>query len=178
MEASTNLLFKLRSLFGLAPRAEIVAYLMSHPNGRASVIARSAVYSHPPVRDALVELTSSGLIYAQERGLFCIDLERWQGFLEVVSPLPVWVEWPRVFAALSELLRFLSELDKVPESEYLLRSRILTLSESLREKLSNSGIVNPFLRPCSLETAIETLPDRVRQLANEISCSRSTIPDV
>jgi len=178
MEPPTNLLFKLRSLFGLAPRAEIAAYLMTHSNGRASVISRSTVYSHPPVHDALGELTSSGLIYAQGRGLFSIDVDRWQRFLEVSSPLPIWVEWPRVFEALSELARFLSESDKMQMSEYLLRSRILTLNESLRDKLSNSGITNPFLRPSNLDEAIETLSDRIRQLMDELNRDRTATPVV
>jgi len=169
MGPSTNLLFKLRSLVSLSPRAEVAAYLLTHPNGRASVIARSIVYSHPAVHDTLEELTQSGLTCVQKRGLFSIDVERWYQFLEVRRPLPVWVEWPRVFAAISTLVRFFAEYGRASLSDYLLRSRILTLNDTLREKLADSGIANPFLRPCGLDEAVELLPRKIRQLMCELN---------
>ena len=169
MGPASNLLFKLRSLVGLSPRAEVAAYLMTHASGRVSMIARSTVYSHPAVHDALDELTQSGLTYAQKRGLFSVDSARWHQFLEIQGALPVWIEWPRVFAALSALARFLTDCEKTQLSEYLLISRILTLNDTLREKLSDCGIANPFIKPCSLDDALESLPDRIHQLLCEIN---------
>lgn len=169
MGPSANLLFKLRALFGLSPRAEVAAYLLTHPVGKASVIARSAVYSHPSIHDTLEELSQSGLIYTQQRGLYSIDVPRWHQFLEIESPLPDWVEWPRVFAALSALVKFLVETEQIAMSDYLVRSRILALYDILREKLHNSGIANPFLRASTLDAAVELLPQRIQQLMNEIN---------
>ncbi len=168
MGPPTNLLFKLRSLVGMSPRAEVVAYLLTHANGRASVIARSTVYSHPSVHDTLEELAQGGLTYVEKRGLFSIDAERWYEFLGVESRA-TWVAWPRVFAAISALARFLAEYRPASVSDYLLRSRILTLAEVLREKLWDSGIANPFLVSCSLDEAVESLPRQIGQLMNELN---------
>ncbi len=169
MGSTTNMLFMLRSLVGLSPRAEVAAYLLTHPNGKVSVIARSAYYSHPSIHDTLDALAQSGLVHSQKGGLYSIDVERWRVFLEVNAPLPVWVEWPKVFSALSDLVKFFEESDQVAMSDYLLRSRILTLYDKLRDKLLNSGITNPFLRVCSLDEAVELLPQRIDQLMRVIN---------
>lgn len=171
MSPPTNLLFKLRSLFGLAPRAEVVAYLLTHAGGKASAIARSTVYSHPAVNEALAELAQSGLAFAQERGFYSTGVERWERFLEVPSPLPAWIEWPRVFAALSALTAFLTEATEESISDYLLRSRTVSLNDSLRDLLFGSGMSNPYLRPVGLDDAIDALDQRTDELISALSDS-------
>lgn len=173
MAPPANLLFKLRSLFGLAPRAEVMAYLMTHDGGKASVLARSAVYSYPPINEALAELAQSGLVYLQGSGFYSADLERWSSFLETPVPLPVWVEWPRVFAALSEIAGFLTQAAEAPVSDYLVRSRAVTLNDRLRDMLSNSGLPNPFLKPCDLDDSIEAISQRAGDLTAALNAGNS-----
>jgi hypothetical protein len=173
MSPPTNLLFKLRSLFGLAPRAEVVAYLLTHTGGRASAIARSTIYSHPAVSEALAELAQSGLAFAQERGFYSTDAERWQRFLEVQSPTPAWVEWPRVFAALSALTAFLAEAAETPISDYLVSSRAVSINDSLRDLLSSSGMPNPFLRQVRLDDAVEALAKSTEDLISAMNAGGS-----
>ena len=173
MSLPTNLLFKLRSLFGLAPRAEVVAYLLTHANGKASEIARSTVYSHPAVNEALTELSQSGLAYTQRRGFYSIGAEHWKRFLEVPSPSPTWVEWPQVFAALSALTAFMAEATETPMSDYLVRSRAVSLNDSLRDLLSGSGIPNPFLGPVEINEAVDAIVRRIEELISVLITSGS-----
>jgi len=172
MNPPTNLLFKLRSVFGLAPRAEVAAYLMTHSGGKASDIARSTVYSHPAVSEALAEMVQSGLVYMQKRGFYSLDADRWARFLEVPPPLSTWIEWPRAFAALSTLTKAVSDIGEESVSDYLVRSRALTLNETVRDMLSNTGLPNPFLRPCGLDDATEALGRRATELASALNARR------
>jgi hypothetical protein len=164
MSSSTNLIFALRSLFGLAPRAEVVAYLLTHAGGKASVIARSTAYSYPAVTEALSELVQSGQVYVEKRGYYSIDKDRWQQFLNIPSPLPVWVGWQQVFSALLLLVQFLEETSEIAVSDYLLSSRSITLNEKTRVLLSDSGLHNPFLRSVTLDNAAEELVQRVVEM--------------
>jgi len=64
MDVSTNLLFKLRALFGLGTRPEVIAYLLTHRErgGYPSEVARSTCYSAPSVQQTMADLADSGLI--------------------------------------------------------------------------------------------------------------------
>ena len=173
MSSSTNLIFALRSLFGLAPRAEVVAYLLTHAGGKASVIARSTTYSYPAITEALSELAQSGQVYVEKRGYYSIDKERWQQFLNIPSPLPVWIGWQQVFTALLLLVQFLEETSEIAVSDYLLSSRSITLNEKIRVVLSDSGLHNPFLRPVTLDNAAGELAQRVVEMISLLNIDTS-----
>lgn len=168
MGSSANLMFKLRSLFGLGPRAEVMAYLISHPYGKASVISRSVVYSQPSVLDTLIDLAKAGFISFHAHGICSADNVRWQRFLELPT-LPVWVEWPRIFTGLLDIARCLRTVLPKASSEYLLKSEILSLSERLRDSLAFTGLGNPFEKQLGLDEAAEAFKDRVRALVDQLS---------
>jgi len=172
MNANAGLILKLRSLFGLGPRAEVVAYLMMHGSANAAEIACAAGYSRPPVQEALNDLVEGGYILVGRRGArksYSLQLERWQPLLELREPLPIWVEWPRVFQGLGDLLRFFAEIEGRELSDYMLRSRLLTQAERLRDGLAETGIVNPFAGPLALADARDEFERRLDALLKALT---------
>ena len=112
---ATNLLFKLRALFGNQSRAEIVAWLLSHPHGHPAKITRDTHYSKRIIQQTLNELETSGHIISRRNNRekhFRIIHSQWE-FLKPSSgaaphTFPRWINWPSVFAALSALHHSLS----------------------------------------------------------------------
>ena len=172
MRPPTNLLFRLRALFGLGPRAEAVAYLLTHQAAHASEVARGARYSHTQVQDALAELASSDFAFVRLRGrqkVYALDAQQWRRFLEMDEPLPLWIHWPRALAAVSRLSSFLARVSSEEVSDYLLRSEIRTISDELQTQLGDTGLANPFEKSLSTDDAYAAFEGRVRAIAEQLA---------
>ena len=146
MDVSTNLLFKLRALFGLGTRPEVIAYLLTHRErgGYPSEVARSTCYSAPSVQQTMADLADSGLIAerqsAKERR-YSLDPLHWRRFLGLKAfPSPGWVDWPRLFAGVSILTAFLTQESLDQLSDYMLGSRLWSLTEELEPYFADSGL--------------------------------------
>lgn len=169
MDAPCCLIFKLRALFGLSPRAEVSAYLLGRGASKTPDIARECFYSLPAVRDALGELALAGVAYGPNRGAYRIDDEHWLPFLGLARPVPDWIDWPRVFSALFLAIDTLAAIDCDAPSDYLKASRMLSLAETLKRALFQSGLPNPFLTPTTLDDIERTFPGRLAQLVALLS---------
>jgi hypothetical protein len=169
MDSPCCLIFKLRALFGLSPRAEVSAYLLARGASKTSDIAHTCFYSLPAIRDALGELALAGFAYGPNRGAYRIDDERWLSFLGLARPMPDWIDWPRVFSAILLAINALTAIDRDASSDYLRASRMLSLTEVLQRTLFQSGLPNPFLTPASLDDIARTFPDRLAQLVAFLS---------
>lgn len=150
MDVSTNLLFKLRALFGLGTRPEVIAYLLARREGYPSEVARSTCYSAPSVQQTMADLADSGLIAerqsAKERR-YSLDPSRWRQFLGLKGlvgvrgfPSPRWVDWPRLFAGVSILTAFLIQESFDQLSDYMLGSRLWSLAEELEPYFADTGL--------------------------------------
>jgi len=113
--AATNFLFKLRALFGIQTRAEIIAWLLCHPQGHPAEIARQTHYSKRIIQQTLNELETSGHIISRrskKEKHFRIVHSQWeflnQGSQGSDKSFPRWINWPPLFTALSTLHRTLS----------------------------------------------------------------------
>ena len=100
-----TLRFRLRGLFGVTSRSEILLFLLTHPRAHPSLIARQTHYAQPPVAKAMAELATSGLI--AERRIdrtreYGLDTPAWLRFLSLNS-VPQWANWAIVFRALGEI---------------------------------------------------------------------------
>lgn len=168
MDSPTNLIFRLRALFGLGPRAEILAYLLTHASGQPSQVARSTTYSRTQVHEVLAGLALADVVTEKPTGRqrsFRTDAGRWLGFLDLPqAALPSWVEWPRVFAALLDIAAFLDEAVAQPPSEYLLQSDILTLWPKLSMSLEDSGLPNLFGKMPAIEGTSDAFAHGVKGL--------------
>jgi len=97
-------LLKLRALFGMQSRAEVMAWLLAHESGHPAQIARETGYFRGSVQNVLNELEMSGHVYATRDGRekrFIAPREHWR-FLLTWSPdgppeFPRWLPWAPLF---------------------------------------------------------------------------------
>ncbi len=103
-EYSANLILKLRALFGVGSRCEIIAWLLTHDEGNPTEIAADTGYSSKAVYNAVTEMYGSGTLRLRRKGresLYRLRTEEWEPLLLSGSPAPSWVDWPGVFGALN-----------------------------------------------------------------------------
>ena len=100
---ASSLLWKLRALFGVQARAEIVLWLLTHKTGHAAEIARAVYYFPRTIEGTLRELAGSGLIKSAASGReksYWLNHEDWL-FLKTwdrPTDFPEWMDWPRFFS--------------------------------------------------------------------------------
>lgn len=103
-----NLLFTLRSLFGVNARAEIMAWLLTHDAGHPAAIARSTGYFSKSIQQTLNEMEESGQIISARQGrekLFHVRTQDWRFLVSASASgpesFPRWVDWMPLFAAIA-----------------------------------------------------------------------------
>lgn len=102
------LLLKLRALFGIRARAEILAYLLSHTSAHPALIAKETGYFPKTIQDSLNEMELSGHIHSFDKGRekhFQLRAEEWTFLKTWNQPagFPDWVPWAPLFAFLTRL---------------------------------------------------------------------------
>lgn len=139
-------LLKLRALFGMQSRAEVLAWLLAHESGHPAQIARETGYFRGSVQNVLNELEMSGHVYATRDGRekrFIAPREHWR-FLLTWSPdgpaeFPQWVPW----AVLFTLIRRFHDLIASPAfAGYSADLKTIELGKALTPlfgRLSNEG---------------------------------------
>lgn len=112
-ELPANLLFRLRALFGVNARADILLYLLTHQEGHPPEMARQTGYFPKTIQMALVEMACSGNVHAARKGRekhYRLNPAEWnmlrprQGS---VAGWPAWVAWPQFYAAAAGIWRLL-----------------------------------------------------------------------
>ena len=113
--APTNLIFKMRALFGCNSRAEIMAWLLTHSSGHPAEIARDTYYFSKSVQVTLNEMTSSGLITAtrltREKNFRLIDKSLGNFFInnDQAKQPPAWIKWPEIFTSIQLFYKTINE---------------------------------------------------------------------
>lgn len=105
-------LFKLRGLFGLQTRAEVIAWLLAHETGHPAEIARATGYFRGSIQSVLNDLVSSGQIYSRRHGrekIFGLLPADWRFLLTWpgAAEFPRWLPWCAVFGVLQRVHRLL-----------------------------------------------------------------------
>jgi hypothetical protein len=156
IEAPPCLILKLRALFGLDPRAEVVSYLLTHPIAGTRELARATAYAPSTIHTVLSRLSAGRFLLGGPNSGYEAERHRWHAFLgELPLPDTAWVDWARVLPALATAL---DALTAYQESPYLRASRLLRLGEYLCESLTGSGLPNPFATSWQINDAAERLP--------------------
>ena len=113
-----SFLLKLRALFGMQSRAEVLAWLLAHESGHPAQIARETGYFRGSVQNVLNELEMSGHVFVSRDGRekrFIVPREHWRFLLTWSSngttEFPQWVPW----AVLFTLLRRFHDLIDAPK---------------------------------------------------------------
>jgi hypothetical protein len=103
--APACLWLRLRALFGVGARADILAYLLSRPGGHAREIARRTGYAQRTIQDALSDMERSGWLAAASPGhTRAIRMgAALRGSLLEGRPAPSWKPWPELLEVLEAL---------------------------------------------------------------------------
>lgn len=138
-----NLAFRLRLLLGVSVRAEVARVLLATdtPWINAQALARSTAYTKRNVREAATSLASAGFVYSHSIGnenLFKAS-PRWPDFLGI-DRLPGSKDWPQLFRAFRQILRWLSDPANQGLSDYMLLSGARTLVEGVEADLPRAEI--------------------------------------
>lgn len=115
LDHAGSLLLKLRALFGRQSRAEVMAWLLTHPAGHPAQIAREAGYFARSVQLTLNELERSGHVFARREKRekhFSLKQDEWRFLCTWKTPadaFPRWLPWPVVFKLLGDALELLGD---------------------------------------------------------------------
>lgn len=117
----TNFLIKLRALFGMQARAEVMAYLLAVESGHPGEMAEQLAYFPRTLQTTLNDLARSGHLQSRREGQekrFWLRRDDWRFLLtwpagagESAPEFPRWVDWASLFIALESVARFLDRPD-------------------------------------------------------------------
>jgi hypothetical protein len=117
----TNFLMKLRALFGMQARAEVIAYLLAEESGHPGEMAVRLAYFPRTLQTTLNDLARSGHLQCRREGQekrFWLRRDDWRFLLtwtsgtgESAPEFPRWVDWASLFVALESVSRFLGRPD-------------------------------------------------------------------
>lgn len=101
------LLMKLRALFGVHARAEVMTYLLTHFSAHPAEIAQEMAYYTKTIQDCLNEMELSSHIHSFSKGRekhFRINPDEWK-FLQTStsSQFPGWMDWVALFSCISRI---------------------------------------------------------------------------
>lgn len=106
-ELTANLFFRLRALFGVNARADILVYLLTHDDGHPPEIARQTGYFPKTVQMTLAEMACSGNVHPARKGrekhyrLEPADWSLLRAKAGATAVWPEWVAWPQFYAAMT-----------------------------------------------------------------------------
>lgn len=147
--------FRLRQLFGVGTRAEVIRYLTTVPLDEVSTkeVAWAAGYAKRNVAETLGALTGAGVIETRRRwneDWHGLDQARWMAFLGVDrARAPQFAPWPQLLRAAREMLRWLDADAAHERSDYLRASSARDLVDAVSSDLAHAGI--PTSPPGALE---------------------------
>lgn len=144
LDAPINFAFRMRELFGVSSRAEIVRYLLTvrAPNVPAQLVAEATAYAKRNVFQSLSALTAAGVVQtitvANERR-YSMSTALWQDVL-ALAELPHHRDWPQLLWAIRRIARALEQSPFDEDSEYMLASAARDLMQEVEESLRFAGI--------------------------------------
>lgn len=148
-ERPINFAFRLRNLFGLGSRAEILRYLITSSETAvpAQSIAEAAGYAKRNVNETLTALVISRTVTTFEVGnerRYLLNRALWGQLLELQpGSWPTYRDWPRLLRALRRLKRWLEDTRLDGLSQYMLASEARVLMDELGSSLATAGVLLP-----------------------------------
>ena len=163
----SNAMIHLRMLFGVHPRAEMIAFLMAHDHASVSDIMHRSGYSRPSIHEVLNDLSKGGFISANKinsRYIYSLETDRWKRFLLSEDEAFHWPDWAAIYSALRILLSYLRDVQTSPMSDYILRSKSVRLLVDMQHELAASGIAMPWMKPVTIDHVLDQLPNQILML--------------
>ncbi len=173
-ELPANLFLRLRAMFGVNARCEIIAYLLLADRGSPRAMARDCYYFPATVSKALAEMSQSGYLMSQTEGryrYYKLVSDQWRDLLIGNAALRPWVVWARLFSALEQVWLFLNRTDLAEKSAMVQSSALRRLlKDPVISQLNRSGLSFMF-GDDSAHSGEELLPffiERMKVLMDKI----------
>lgn len=123
-DQAATFLFKLRALFGMQARAEVMAWLLANQQGHPAEIARQTGYFRGSIQNVLNDLSMSGHVGAvrigREKSFSILRQDEWRFLLtwQDANGFPQWINWAPLFSAIQIFLDALGkpEIDEKSEN--------------------------------------------------------------
>jgi hypothetical protein len=147
-ENSSSLLLSLRSFFGTNVRAEIVAYLLTHPGGgHPSGIARETGYYQKTVHQALVSMSKSKLVECRNTGrekIYRIDPRLSDSFLCNIKAKPIWIQFPPICSLFEGIWSKIHEQGFMELSQAMQSIELRDIANPLTKEISHPAFTKLF----------------------------------
>ena len=155
---AVNLILRLRALFGVNMRSDLIHYLLVHDSGHPSGMARELYYSQKGVHDTLSEIEESGFVSIIRKGKekhYILDKKKFFDIFELDPKEVRYINWNKLFISFVEILELIED-EKFKKSSDLVRSsQLRQLMKKVQPQIIESGIKR-------------TLPDPSRYLGESL----------
>jgi hypothetical protein len=142
---SASLILRLRGLFGVNIRCELLALIAAVEETYASEAARQISFYQKSVQQALNEMFSSGALKSSSTGKikkFRLTPGVLDGLLKTDGKNPKWFAWAPVFRALEMIIQKLYDKKLNESSKILFSSEMRQLMFAIIPLLENAGLGN------------------------------------
>ena len=173
-ELPINFAFRMRHLFGLGSRAEVVRYLITFSEAAvpAQSVAEAAGYAKRNVNETLAALVASRTVTTFEVGnerRYLLNRALWDQLLELQpGARPTYRDWPRLLSALRRLTRWLEDTRLDQLSPYMLASEARTLMDELESSLATASVLLPSAANAQGEEYWTVFEERVDQVLSAL----------
>lgn len=168
-------LFRMRSLFGLSPRAEVISVLMARGSETLTGLSYACGYSRSSLIAVLADFRASGELREEK----CSGSKRWRinehALLHAWKdstpknhPL-MWFQWLPIYRALHLLDDTLKSLMQPGMTIPAMNAALCVLSDNLERELSDVGFPSPFHTELRYEEAFLEIQERVDMLFIQLS---------
>ncbi len=110
---------KMRFLFGLNIRSDIISYLLIDNYRHPSYIAKNLYYTQKGIQDNLVEMTKSGIISVEKNGRkkhYALNKKLWEEMIELQVTQQKWMNWVMIFSFIQKIIILISNEEFVNSS--------------------------------------------------------------
>jgi len=140
------ILLRLRSIFGVSARAEIVLYLLTHDIGHPSQIAKETSFSQKNIQDTLVDMSASGVIQSgplegRRKSYYLVNKFDTLLLPSSIDP-PLWITWAPLFTALDHIRKRVYEITQQNISATLLSSEFRQLAIDAQHNFQLAGFAS------------------------------------
>lgn len=141
-------LFKLRALFGMQARAEVMAWLLANEQGHPAEIARQTGYFRGSIQNVLNDLTVSGHIgsmrIGREKYFSILRHEEWRFLLTwpQADAFPQWINWAPLFHAIQTFLDTLGKPGLDEKSENFQAIQLREALDQVTPALARAGRIH------------------------------------
>lgn len=169
VEATENLRFKIRDLFGVNTRSEIICYMLFHPRSNSNAVARAIELNQAQVYKTMGQMVEAGVMGRPRSGNYKLDTDRFDSFLGSRRSAG-YIQWQYFYSALEVIL-----LDRLwhpgeYSSDYLRSARYLDLAPNVAIKLQESelrSINADIVQPASGDRFCERFEDAILQAIDD-----------